>query len=361
MEIKEHKITIRELSKGYHDGGEEGVVAYGGKLDVRPPYQREFVYDQKKRDAVIRSVRKEFPLNTMYWAVRDDGNYEIIDGQQRTISICRYINGDFSVDGLGFESLQEDQMEQILNYKLMIYLCQGRPSDKLAWFEIINMGGEVLTKQELLNAIFPGPWTSDAKRHFSKNGCPAYCLGEKYMQGSAIRQDYLETVIEWKSDGKIKEFMGKHHLEKNASALWQYFQKVIAWAKATYPDYRREMKSVQWGTLYNKFKDTEYDTNELAKQVTKLMMDDDVQKKPGIYAYVLDGDERHLNIRQFSDNMKREAYERQKGQCHKCKKKFPIEDMHADHIKPWSKGGKTNAANCRLLCRKDNLEKADEY
>jgi len=361
MDIKEHKISIRDLAAKYENVGEDGVYAYGGKLNVRPPYQREFVYDPKERDAVIKSVRKGFPLNTMYWAVRDDGNYEIIDGQQRTISICMYVNGDFSIDGMAFDNLPDDQQEKILKYPLMIYLCKGTPSEKLEWFEIINMGGVKLTKQELLNAIFSGPWTTDAKKYFSKNRCPAYGLGEKYMQGAPIRQDYLEAVIDWKSDGQIKKYMGEHQHDDDAKDLWQYFQKVIEWTGKTFPDYRREMKSVPWGTLYNKFKDVKHDTIKLAKQVTKLMMDDDVQKKAGIYSFVLDLDERHLNIRQFSDNMKREAYEKQKGKCYKCKKKFSIEEMHADHIKPWSKGGKTNAANCRVLCTKDNLKKSDMY
>jgi hypothetical protein len=359
MQIKLHEITIRELFKGYADNDEGGVVAYGGKLDVRPPYQREFIYDQKKRDAVMKSVRKKFPLNTMYWAVRDDGQYEVIDGQQRTLSICRYLNGDYSIDGLGFANLPSDQQDKIYKYELMVYFCEGTPSDRLDWFETINIAGEKLTEQELLNAVYAGPWTADAKRYFSKTGCPAFGLGQNYMQGKPIRQEYLETAISWKSEGNIKQFMSDHQHIKNATGLWQYFQKVIAWTKATFPEYRREMKSVPWGLLYNKYKDEEYDTQDLEKKITTLMMDDDVQKKAGIYTYVLDGDERHLNIRQFTDNMKREAYERQKGICYKCRKKFPIEEMEADHIKPWSKSGKTNAANCRVLCRNDNRDKSD--
>ena len=150
MGINEHKISIRELVAKYENKGEDGVTAYGGKLNVRPPYQREFVYDPKERDAVIKSVRKGFPLNTMYWAATDDGNYEIIDGQQRTISICMYVNGDFSIDGMAFNNLPDDLQEEILKYPLMIYLCKGTPSEKLKWFEIINMGGKRLTQQELL-------------------------------------------------------------------------------------------------------------------------------------------------------------------------------------------------------------------
>jgi hypothetical protein len=359
MKIIPKQITIKELFDGYCDKKEDGVVAFGGKLDVRPPYQREFVYDQKKRDAVMESVKNQFPLNTMYWAVRDDGKYEVIDGQQRTLSICKYLNNEYSINGLGFCNLQPDEQEKIYEYALTVYFCQGTPSQRLAWFETINIAGVQLTSQEMLNATFAGPWTADAKKYFSKTGCPAYGIGKNYLTGSPIRQEFLETAISWKSEGKIKDFMSKHQFVENATGLWQYFQKVLAWTQATFPEYRREMKGVPWGYLYNKYKDEEYDTRQLELKVTKLMMDDDVERKSGIYSYVLDGDERHLNIRRFSDNMKREAYEKQKGKCKKCQKKFPIEGMEPDHIKPWSKGGKTNAANCQMLCKDDNRKKSD--
>lgn len=362
MKIELKTITIKKLTQGFADNAEQGVVAYGGKLDIRPPYQREFIYKDKQRNAVIDSVRKDFPLNVMYWAVRGDGSFEVIDGQQRTLSICQYVNGDFSVDVGGhqlmFHNLQDDQQQQILDYELMVYFCSGTDSEKLDWFRTINIAGEEHTDQELRNAVYAGPWTADAKRYFSKTGCPAYELASDYMRGSPIRQEYLETAIDWHSKGKIEEYMSKHQHDKNATPLWQYFQKVIGWVKATFPKYRREMKAVDWGPLYNQFKDEEFDTDKLEKQIAKLMQDDDVEKKSGIYPYVLDGDERHLNIRAFSDNMKREAYERQKGVCVKCKNKFPFEEMEADHIKPWREGGKTIAANCQMLCKDDNRRKS---
>ena len=358
MKIELKEITVQKLSNGFLDSAEQGVVAYGGKLDIRPPYQREFIYKDKQRDAVIGSLRKDFPLNVMYWAVREDGHFEVIDGQQRTLSVCQYVNGEFSIDGLAFHNLKDDQQRQILDYKLMIYFCSGTDSERLEWFRTINIAGEKLTDQELRNAVYAGPWTADAKRHFSKSGSPAAGLASDYMSGSPIRQEYLETAIAWRSDGEIEEFMSKHQHDKNATPLWQYFQKVIGWVKATFPEYRREMKVVDWGVLYNQFKDTELDTDKLEKVVAKLMMDDDVERKSGIYPYVLDGDERHLNIRAFSDNMKREAYEKQKGICVKCKKKIQLDEMEGDHIKPWHEGGKTNAANCQMLCKDDNRRKS---
>jgi hypothetical protein len=339
MKIVLREITIKKLADGFEDNAEAGVVAYGGKLDIRPPYQREFIYKDKQRNAVIDSVRKDFPLNVMYWAVRDDGHYEVIDGQQRTLSICQYVNGDYSISGLAFHNLQDDQQQQILRYKLMVYLCSGTDSETLDWFRTINIAGEEHTDQELRNAVYAGPWTASAKPYFSKTNCPAYQIGGDYLKGVANRQEYLESAIEWHSNGKIEEYMSKHQFDKNATPLWQYFQKVIAWVKATFPEYRREMRGVDWGTLYNRFKDRELDTDKLEKQVAELMMDDDVGKKSGIYPYVLAGDEKHLNIRAFTDNMKREAYERQKGVCVKCKKKFQFEEMEGDHIKPWHEGG----------------------
>lgn len=358
MKIELKEITVRELAYGYKDNAEEGVVGYGGKLDIRPPYQREFIYKDKQRDAVITTVTKDFPLNVMYWAVREDGNYEIIDGQQRTISVCQYVIGDFSYNNLYFHNLKDDQQEQILNYKLTIYLCSGTDSERLEWFRTINIAGEKLTDQELRNAVYAGSWVSDAKRYFSKTGCPAYQIGHDYLTGVAIRQEYLETAIDWISKGNIEKYMAIHQHEPNANELWLYYQSVINWVKVVFPNYRREMKVVQWGFLYNDFKDKKFDSAKLEKQIAKLMQDDDVTKKSGIYYYLLTENEKHLNIRAFTANQKREAYERQKGICPKCKKHYDITEMEADHIKPWHQGGKTFTENCQLLCKDDNRIKS---
>jgi hypothetical protein len=357
MKIDLREITIKQLSDGYADNAEAGVVGYGGKLDIRPPYQREFIYKDKQRDAVIDTVRKDFPLNVMYWAVQDDGTFEVIDGQQRTISVCQYVDGVFSINDMYFHNLQDDEQEQIRNYKCMVYLCSGTDSEKLEWFKTINIAGEKLTDQELRNAVYHGPWTADAKRYFSKTGCPAYGIGSDYVTGSPIRQDYLKTAIDWLSDDDIDAYMSKHQHDKDAKPLWNYFRKVIDWVKTTFPEYRREMKHVHWGPLYNKCNKKKLDAKKLAKAVAKLMEDEDVESKSGIYPYLLTKDERHLNLRAFSDKEKREAWERQKGKCVKCSKTFDIGEMEADHIKPWHEGGKTNAANCQMLCRDDNRRK----
>lgn len=354
MKIELKDITVRDLTEGYQDNEEAGVVGYSGKLDIRPPFQREFIYRDKQRDAVIATVTKDFPLNVMYWAVRDEGGFEIIDGQQRTISICQYVVGDFAFNGRYFHNLQTDEQEQILDYPLMVYLCSGPDSEKLEWFRTINIAGAKLAAQELRNAVYSGPWVSDAKRYFSKKGCAAYGLGSNYLNGELNRQFYLETAIKWINDGDIEGYMAVHQHDPNANALWLYFQSVIAWVTATFPNYRKEMKTVAWGELYNAHKGTPWDSTKLDVQVTGLMADEDITRKKGIYSYVLDGKERHLNIRAFSPNERREAYERQHGICPKCKKHFEIGEMEADHITPWSKGGKTSAANCQMLCLEHN-------
>src|SRR5690554_1261494 len=352
MKIELKEITVRELTNGFQDNEENGVIGFGGKLDIRPPYQREFVYKDKQREAVIDTITKNYPLNVMYWADNGNGSFEVIDGQQRTISICQYVNGDFAYFFKYFHNLQKDEQEQILNYKLMVYLCSGTDSEKLEWFKTINIAGEKLTDQELRNAVYSGSWVSDAKRYFSKNSRPK--IGDEYLNGIANRQEYLETAINWISKGNIVVYMANHQHDPTAIELWNYFSSVISWTKATFPNYRKEMKGIAWGLLYNEFKDQKLDPKKLEQQVSDLMQDEDVTNKKGIYEYVLTGRERHLNIRAFTDNQKREAYERQKGICPVCTEHYELSGMEADHITPWHLGGKTLAENCQMLCKDDN-------
>ena len=240
----------------------------------------------------------------------------------------------------------------------MVYFCSGADSEKLKWFETINIAGEKLTAQELRNAVYSGSWVTDAKRYFSRNNCPAYGLGSDYLSGTPIRQEYLETAIDWLNNGKIEEYMGQHQHDPNANELWLYFQSVISWIKVLFPKTRKEMKTVAWGNLYNDLSGKNFDAKKLEEQVSQLMMDDDVTKKSGIYPYVLTGEEKHLNIRAFTPQQKREAYERQDGHCPVCQKQYEIGEMEADHITPWHDGGKTNAFNCQMLCREDNRRKS---
>ena len=377
MTIQLVHIKVRDLFNGYQDNGLDGVVAYGGKLDVRPAYQREFVYKPEQQQAVIDTVSKGYPLNVMYWADQGDGHYELIDGQQRTLSICTFLNNEFSCKGLFgipqsllFGSLTKDQQDKLLDYELTVYICDGNPSEKLEWFKTINIAGEELTDQELRNAVYAGPWVSDAKRYFSKTGCAAYGLGSKYLKGTAIRQDYLESVIYWYGDQAmpkldIEECMMKHQHEPKAQDLWDYFQRVIEWVETLFPTYRKEMKGLLWGIYYNRYHQYKYDPQALEKEVSRLMADDDVTKKNGIYQYVLEkaignDDPSVLSIRAFTDSQKRTAYEQQGGVCPHCGKKCEYKEMEGDHITPWSKGGKTELANLQMLCQACNRRKSSK-
>ena len=361
MKIKLREITARQLVKDYEDNNEGGVVGYGGDLDIRPRYQREFIYRDKQRNAVIDTVTKGFPLNTMYWSEQPDDKFEIIDGQQRTISICQYITGVFSVNSLYFDNLPNDKKEQILNYPLSVYLCGGEDSEKLEWFKTINIAGAELTAQELRNAVYAGSWTADAKRYFSRNNCAAKAIGSPYLKGYVNRQEYLETAIKWFSgDDSIESYMSKHQDDDNAKQLWRYFESVISWIEKTFEKKRPQMKGVDWGTLYNTYKKKKLNPIKIEKEITKLLIDDDVTKKSGIYPYVLTRDEHHLSIRAFADGMKQKVYVKQKHFCKECNKKFAIEEMEADHIDPWHSGGKTNEENCQMLCKPCNRRKSNK-
>lgn len=365
MEIKLQEISIRDLVAGYENLGENGVCAYNGKLDIRPPYQREFIYKTEQQQAVIKTILKKYPLNSMYWATRDDGRFELIDGQQRTLSICEYVTGNFSMyfDGEKrpqyFLNLPLDMQNDILNYKLIVYICTGSQSEKFDWFRIINIAGERLTEQEIRNAVYAGSFVTEAKKKFSKSTCVAYKLGKDYMSGSPIRQEYLETAIAWINEGsyahdKVSENMAIHQHDENADDLWSYYKKVIYWIEENFSKKRREMKFVPWGEIYNLYKDMEFSSRELEENVSRLMNDEDVQNKPGIYSYVFDHDERHLNLRTFDDNMKHEVYETQNGYCMLCNEYFKIEEMDIIQIVPWSQGGRTTIENCQILCKKCN-------
>lgn len=367
MQIELKEITIREIVNGYIDSAENGILGYGGKLNIRPAFQREFVYKDAQRNAVIDTINKGFPLNVMYWSETENGTYELLDGQQRTISICQYINGDYSINSKGFYNLTQTAKDRILDYKLMIYICKGNDEEKLDWFEIINIAGVQLTKQELRNAVYTGPWLSDAKRYFSKNGCAAYLLANKYLNGEVNRQDFLETALKWlssKENKSVRDYMGEHQHDTHATPLWQYFQSVISWVTTIFPKYRKEMKGLDWGLMFNKYGRNNFDPQTLENRIAELMQDDDITKRSGIYEYLLSGNEKHLNIRAFTDNQKRKAYERQQGICPHCVKEnkeqthYDIAEMEADHITPWCEGGKTIDENCQMLCKYHNRIKS---
>lgn len=364
MIIEERKVTVREVTEGYFNDAEEGVTGYDDRLDIRPKYQREFVYKDTQRDEVIRSVLRGLPLNVIYWAKTGDDSYEVLDGQQRTISLCEYVDGSFSVDGKYFMNLPDDIQNKILDYELFVYVCDGDDSEKLDWFKIINISGERLTDQELRNAVYAGSWVTDAKRYFSKTESAADGLAGDYLKGSSIRQEYLETALLWASDKDgidIEDYMGKHQHDPTAQELWSYFRSVIEWTQAIFPKYRKEMRGLPWGLYYNKYgKRRNLDPTVLEKEIQRLMGDEDVTKKSGIYEYLLTGKEKCLSIRGFDRRDKLSAYERQGHKCAICNQEFEFEEMQGDHIIPWAKGGKTVSENCQMLCIDCNLKKSDK-
>ena len=239
-----------------------------------------------------------------------------------------------------------------------MYVCEGTEGEKLDWFKIINIAGEKLTNQELRNAIYTGPWLADAKRWFSRSAGPAYKIGEKYVSGTPIRQEYLEKALDWISDGKVEDYMSQHQHNKDADELRQYFEAVIDWVKRIFPTYRAIMKGLDWGEFYNAHKDDKLNAVTLEERIKELIEDDEVNSKKGIYAYLLTGNDKTLSLRAFDQKTKITAYAKQKGICPNCGKHFEIGAMEADHIVPWSKGGKTVPDNCQMLCQLDNRTKS---
>lgn len=366
MIIEPAIILVKDLCKKYSNKSELGVYAYDGKLDIRPAYQREFVYGEKERNLVIDTVRKGFPLNSIYWADLGNGRYEVIDGQQRIISICEYVEGNFTInwdnEQLAYHNLNTKKIN-IDDYKLQVYICSGTEDEKLDWFRTINISGKTLTPQELRNATYRGPWVSHAKTIFSKPNCAAYGLANKYLDADVTRQEYLETAIKWISNDKIKDinednniknYMSAHQHDSNANDLWKFFEEVISWVEDNFIEHNSKISFIDWGIYYKQFKEKQLNPKNIKKRVEELMLDDDVQKKSGIYPFILTNEEKYLNIRAFTESVKLKVYIKQKKKCNKCKKEFLIEEMEADHIVPWSEGGQTKEDNCQMLCKKDH-------
>lgn len=409
MSINLTQIKLRDLFDGYVNSDEDGVIGYHGRLDIRPKYQREFIYGEKEQVAVIDTVKRGFPLNTMYWAVARDENgdkilnadgeetYELMDGQQRTISICEFLANHIVVNFQKFFNIQKstpDVAEKILDYELQVYICDGSVSDKLAWFKTINIAGKPLTEQELLNAQYVGKWLTKAKEYFSKTNCNAAELmvirGKKasdYLSGSPIRQDYLSTVLQWianyqgltpRSD-EGDTYMANHQGDDTATEIKNYYVAVMEWVGSKFKAYRKEMKGLPWGLWYNKYQNgdcagqiIEKTADEIEDKIKRLIGDDEVGTVKGIYEYIITGEEKHLSLRQFDDKIKRKVYENQHHKCPYCdraidghtyannKTEYEYNEMEGDHIVPWSQGGKTEESNCQMLCKWHNGHKSND-
>lgn len=383
MKIREMDLPVGELVKAYYeDNTTSKVTAWGGKLDVRPEYQREYVYDEKERDAVINTVLKGFPLNIMYFVERPDGTFEVLDGQQRIISLCRYAANMFSVkipsvsggyNTVNYPNLFDEQAKIFNEYKLKVYICEGTDKEKTEWFQIINIAGEKLEKQEILNAVYHCKWLTDAKSAFSRRNCAAYKNYGKYMAGDYIRQKFLETAFSWAADAEgitgkdaVEAYMQKHRQDDNANDLWKYFEDVFEWVKKIFgKKVLPSMKGVKWGILYNEHKDDNIDPQAIQDEMEALLKNEnnEIGRMQGIYEYLLSkrtvDDEKVLSLRQFSMEDRLTMYARQLNKCAICQKTFDIKDMHADHVIPWSRGGKTTLDNGQMLCTTCNLKKSN--
>lgn len=367
--------TVRELVDGFYEDEETGkVVAFGGKLILSPPWQREYVYGRKQAQAVIETIINSAPLSNMYWTSNADGTMECLDGRQRSQSICQFVHNKWSVNFRGnatnFRGLPTDIKERILNYELQVYEVKGKESDKLAWFETINIPGSPLTPQELRNSIFTGTWLTAAKEYFSKpNGGAANRYG--YLTGGvANRQEILEIALIWMtgSEDNITEYMSIHKDDKNANELINYFETVCAWVEKIIGSddapsrvkLGKSKKGDDWGTLYRNYHDTfVIDREKIDNQLKALKMDDEVNEKPnGFYPYIISGNPHCLFQRQFSKAMKEKKYIEQNGICPICGKHHALSSMEGDHIIPWRDGGKTTYNNLQMLCKDCNSRKS---
>lgn len=386
MEIKRTAITIKELTEGYVNNSEsdieQGVYAYNGKLCVRPAFQRMFVYKPEQESAVIDTALKGFPLNIMYWVDNGDGTYDCLDGQQRTISLCNFVDGKTSCVNKWFNNnhsmvgedfrLKIDKLirfdaelyEKFMNYELEIYICKGTKAEQMEWFRTINIAGEKLYPQELRNASYVSKWLTDAKKYFSKASCSSKCpaerVGGEYTNKNANRQEILEQVISWitgsSKDEDICQYMEEHIGDSDASELWNYFNDVINWVKELFPGtYEKGMNSVNWGILYNQYKNEEFDPDEICEKFNELIdykaskeLDVSVAK---ICEYCITRDEKLLKHREFNEAQKTSLYNKQKGICPICGKHFLKEEMEAHHKIPWYKGGLTDVDNGVMICK----------
>lgn len=370
LTIEEKKVTVGEIVKGYINNDDQGIRGYNGLLDIRPPYQREFIYNEQEQQAVITTVLNGYPLNIMYWVKRNEDAecpYEVMDGQQRTLSLCEYVAGKFAYDYMNFFNLPADVQKKILNYELTIYVCEGEESEKLEWFKTINIAGKPLNEQEIRNAVYAGPFVSDAKRYFSKTNCAAYRLGKDLVNGSPIRQDFFKKALEWMADHETRKgksqsavgYMSVHQHDLNAMPIWTYFQTVLRWAMDTFnmKKFKKIMKGLDWACFYDEYHEKALDIKAIEIQISELMGDDEIQKPQGIIPYVLTGSERYLDLRVFSDKIKLAVWEKQNHKCAICGKEFDYEFMEGDHIIPWCDGGRTTIENCQMLCRNCNRTK----
>lgn len=378
--------TVADICKGFNFDKNEGKGLFGldGKLTIQPGYQRSYLYDKDGRDkAVIDSLINGYPLGLVYFVLNKDGMYEVLDGQQRITSFCRYVTQSyqFAVDIDGnphyFDSLDKDLQDKILNTPIIAYICEGDPSEIQAWFKVINTMGIPLKKQELRNAAYYGPFVTAARAVFSNPGDSRMNHWKAYVKGDPRRQDILETALDWVGDGNIEDYMADHRYDTDITEIQNHFDSVISWIDSVFDYTGDEMCGVDWGRLYTQYHGKPYSKPAVMSRVNDLMEDPQVTDKKGIFEFVLGGETefRLLNIRVFDKKMVKAVYKKQTADakilgvsnCPLCAisagnnatKIWEEKDMDADHVTAWSNGGATNESNCQMLCKTHNRAKGN--
>jgi 5-methylcytosine-specific restriction endonuclease McrA len=380
-------ITVKDICEGfvYNELEGKGLFGLSGKLTIQPEYQRNYIYasDGGKREvAVIESLLKGYPIGLIYFNKVSEKNLEVLDGQQRITSVGRFVTDKFAIkDENGMEQyfggMAKDKKVKILETKLLIYECEGTESEIKEWFRTINIAGVPLNNQELLNAVYSGPFVTLCKEEFSNSQNANIQKWSAYVSGSANRQDFLECALDWVSKGNIGDYMSSHRFDKNITELKKYFSSVIDWVSSVFIDVESEMRGLEWGRLYEAYHKKSYNPKKISEEVHKLYGDPYIKNRKGIFEFILGGstDTKLLDVRVFDDAIKKSVYKIQttkaekekKSNCPLCalgheankEKIWSLNDMDADHVAAWSKGGKTAAKNCQMLCKTHNRAKGN--
>lgn len=379
--------TVGDICKGFIYDKNEGKGLFGldGKLIIQPEYQRNYIYGDGKKDvAVVDSLLKGYPLGLIYFVLNKDGMYEVLDGQQRITSFARFVNQSwpFAVERNGkqryFNSLDPDEQKKIIETKLTIYVCEGEPSEIQEWFETINIAGVPLVKQELLNASYHGPFVTKARALFSNTGNSNMNRWQTYIKGDPKRQAILETALDWVNDGDIEDYMAKHRYDTSIDELKNHFDTVIDWIDSIFEYTGSEVCGLEWGRLYREYHTKAYSKDYVTKRVDELLADTQITNKRGIFEYILGGeqDTTLLNVRVFDEKTKKAVYDRQTreamekeisncpfcaiGHDNNAKRIYRLNEMDADHVTAWSRGGATDASNCQMLCKTHNRAKGNK-
>lgn len=379
-------ITIKDICEGfiYNELEGKGLFGLSGTLTIQPEYQRNYIYADGKRDvAVIESILKGYPLGLIYFNRVNKDSVEVLDGQQRITSFGRFVTNKFAIkdeNGMEqyFSGIAEDKQKKILEAKLLIYECEGEESEIKEWFRTINISGVPLNNQELLNAVYSGPFVTLGKEEFSNSQNANIQKWSAYVSGSANRQDFLERAFEWVSKDNVGDYMSRHRFDSNITELKKYFTSVIDWVSTVFIDVESEMKGIEWGRLYEAYKNQPYNSKTVSEQVKKLYADPYIKSRKGVFEYILGGskDTKLLEVRVFDEATKKsicakqtsEAEKKGISNCSYCAighdanktKIWKLTEMDADHVTAWSKGGATNNENCEMLCKSHNRAKGNK-